>query len=113
MSVPDCRRGRKAYTDCGRRVSHPHLMKILDLADVAALSRVGHGVGGDPLHVHLAGFRIHFDPARNRVAERLRLGLPVLRQVLDRGAERLSTSVRSFAVYLTGGENMNDYVNRL
>src|SRR5260370_6812726 len=51
----------------------PHLMEILDLSNVATAGCVCHWVGGDPLDVNFAGFRIDLNVAWNRIAEGLDL----------------------------------------
>ena len=100
--VHPTRRGQRPDSGGRRRVSDPQLMKIFDLANVASLGCVCHRVGGDPLHVDFAGFRIDLDVAWNRVAEGLRFGDSVLRKDIDRRTEGLPAIVRSRHVDLTG-----------
>src|SRR2546425_1801917 len=107
---PTCR-GCRTDADGGGRMSHPDLVEVLNLANVAPLGRVLHWVGGDPLDVHFAGLGVHLDPARNRVAEGVDEGEAVSAEDIHRRPKRLAAIVRRGHVDLTGREIMVADVN--
>ena len=86
-----------------RGMGNPHLVEVLDLADVAALRGVRDRVGGDPLDIEVACLRVDLDVARDRVAERLDFGVRIVGEDI-RLHERLSAVVRARDPDLARGE---------